>query len=102
MAPMPRAASVLMGPAEMALTRMLSVAEVPREIADGAFERGLGQRHHVVVRNDFFGSVVGERHDAAAIGHQRGSGASDGNERVDADFMRDAEAFAAGVEEVSA
>ena len=46
---MPEAASVFTGPAEIALTRMLLGAEIAREIAHRAFERGLRHAHHVVV-----------------------------------------------------
>ncbi len=89
-----------MGPAEMALTRMFFRAERGGEVADGGFERGLGDAHDVVVGEDLGGAVVGEGHDGAAFGHERGGGAGDGDERVDADVVGDAEAFAAGVEEV--
>ena len=52
--------------------------------------------------DDFLGSVVAEGHDAAAFGHERHGGAGDGDERVDADVVGDAEAFAAGVDELAA
>src|SRR6185312_12570389 len=74
-------------------------AEIPCQVADGGFQRRLGQRHHVVIGDDLFRGVIGERHDAAAVGHERDGGAADGDERIDADLMRDAETFAAGVDE---
>ena len=77
-------------------------AEVPGEIADRGFEAGLGHGHHVVVGDNFFSGVVAEGHDAAALGHERGGGAADGDERIDADVEGDAEAFAAGVDELAA
>src|SRR5580692_785685 len=91
--PTPRAARVLMGPAEMALTRMFFW---PR------FQAGLGDGHDVVVGDDFLGGVVAHGHDAAAVGHERGGGAADGDERVDADVHGGAKAFAGGVDELAA
>ena len=52
--------------------------------------------------DDFLRGVEAEGHDAAALGHERGGGAGDGDEGVDADVHGDAEAFAGGVEEVAA
>src|ERR1035437_1711262 len=77
-------------------------AEVPGEIADRGFESGLGHGHDVVVGDDLFGGIEAERKDAAALGHERRGGASDGNERIDADVMGDAESLAAGVNELAA
>jgi hypothetical protein len=90
-----------MGPAEMALTRMFFWAELEGQVAHRRFERGLGQRHHVVVRHDFFGGVVGEGDNAAAFGHQRHRAAAHGDQRVDAHVVRDAKALAAGVDELA-
>ncbi len=89
-----------MGPAEMALTRMFFAAEGGGEVADGGFEGGFGDAHHVVIREDFGGAVVGEGEDGAAFGHQRDSGAADGDQRVDADVVGDAEVVAGGEEEI--
>src|SRR6185312_400269 len=76
-------------------------AEIPCQVADGGFQRRLGQRHHVVIGDDLFRGVIRQRHDAAAIGHERGGGAADGDQRIDADLVGDAKAFAAGVDERS-
>ena len=47
-----RLASVLTGPAETALTRMLPGSELPGEGGDSSrVESGLGDPHHVVIRN---------------------------------------------------
>ena len=54
---MPRAASVLIGPAEMALTRMFLRAEIVGEVAHAGFERGFRDAHDVVFRYDFFRAV---------------------------------------------
>ena len=70
---MPDAASVLIGPAEIALTRMPVAAEIGREIAHARLERRLGDAHDVVVRHHPLGAVVGERQQAAAVAHQRAS-----------------------------
>ena len=77
-------------------------AEALGEIADGGLEAGLGDGHDVVVGDNFLGGVEAEGHDAAAFGHERRGGAGDGDERVDADVHGDAEAVAAGVDEVAA
>ena len=97
---MPRAASVLIGPAEIAFTRIFLSPRLIAKVAYSSFERGLGYTHHVVVGEDLIGAVVGQRKDAAAFAHERHSGASDGDQRVDADVMRDAEILALGEEEV--
>ena len=76
-------------------------AELPGEVADGGLEGGLGEGHDVVVGDDLLRGVEAEGHDAAALGHEGRGGAGDGDERVDADVHGDAEAFAAGVEEVA-
>ncbi len=70
------------------------------EVADGGFERGLGYAHDVVVGEDLGRAVVGEGDDGTALGHEGSGRAGDGDERVDADVVGDAEAFAAGEEEV--
>ena len=67
---MPEAASVLIGPAEMALTRMPLLAEVGGQIAHARLQRRLRHAHHVVVRHDLLGAVVGERQHRAARAHQ--------------------------------
>ena len=77
-------------------------AEVGGEVTDGGFEAGLGYSHHVVVGDDLFGGVKTHGHNAAAIGHQRGGSAGDGDERVDADVKGDAEALAGAVDELAA
>ena len=48
-------------------------AEVRREIAHRRLERGLRHAHHVVVRDDLLGPVVGERQDRRAAPEVRGS-----------------------------
>ena len=75
-------------------------AERGSEVADGGFEGGFGDAHDVVVGEDLGGAVVGEGEDGAAFGHERDGGAADGDERVDADVMGDAEVVAGGEEEV--
>ena len=64
---MPEAASVLIGPAEMALTRMPVAAEIGGQVAHARLQRGLRHAHHVVVRHDLLGAVVGERQQRAAL-----------------------------------
>ncbi len=76
---MPRAEMVLMGPAEMALTRILLRAQFGGEVADFGFERGFGDAHDVVIFHDARGAEIGEGHDGAAVGHQRRERAGDGD-----------------------
>ena len=46
---MPAPASVRIGPAEMALTRMPLFAEIGGEIAHAGLQRRLGYAHHIVI-----------------------------------------------------
>ena len=55
---MPDAASVLIGPAEIALTRMPFGPEIAREIPHRRLERRLGDAHHVVVREHALAAEV--------------------------------------------
>jgi hypothetical protein len=88
---MPEAASVLIGPAEIALTRMLLLAEIGGQIAHAGFERGLGDAHHVVVRHPLLGAVIGQREHRAAIGHQLLGALRDRGEGIAGDQQRLAE-----------
>ena len=94
--PMPAAASVLTGPAEMALTRMFFGPQICREVADRAFERRLGNAHDVVVRKHARAAEIGQRDDASAAPrlHQRRRAASQRDERVGTDVERELEALA--------
>ncbi|OIQ66179.1 hypothetical protein GALL_522550 [mine drainage metagenome] len=47
--------------------------------------------HHLL------GTIIGQRQQAAAIGHQRGGAATNGGERIDRDVHRHAEVAARGV-----
>ena len=92
----PDAASVRMGPALTALTRMPVRAQVAREVADAGLEGRLGDAHHVVVRHDLLGAVVRHRQDRAAVAHQRARLTSHRDERVRRDVVREQEALARG------
>jgi len=76
-------------------------SEIVGEIANATFKRRLGHAHHVVMRDNTGGSVIGESNDTAALGHQRRSRPRDRNQRVTANVMGDAEAFAAGIGEAA-
>ena len=65
---MPEAASVLTGPAEIALTRIALAAEVDGQIAHRRLERRLGHAHDVVVRRHLLGTDIGQGQQAAAVG----------------------------------
>jgi hypothetical protein len=67
---MPEAASVLIGPAEMALTRM-PLRPRSAAVAHARFQRRLRHaHHHIVVRHDLLGAVIGERQHRAARDHE--------------------------------
>ena len=85
---MPEAASVLIGPAEIALTRIAFSPEIGREIADARLERRLGDAHDVVVRHPLLGAIVGQRQHRAAVGHQLLGALGDGSERIAGDGER--------------
>ena len=87
-----------MGPALIGVDADVLLAELGGKVTDGGFKGGLGGAHDVVVGEDLVGAEVGEGEDAAAIGHEGGGGAGEGDERVDADVMRNAEVFTLGVE----
>ncbi len=95
---MPEAASVLIGPAEMALTRMFLRAEVDGQIVHAGFERRLGDAHDVVVRHHLLGAVIGQRQHRAAIGHQLLGALGDRGERIDRDVHRLGEVVARRVD----
>ena len=65
---MPLAASVLIGPAEMALTRMPSGPRSAARYLTLRLQRRLGDAHHVVMRDDLLGAVIGQRQERAAAG----------------------------------
>ena len=93
---MPAPASVRIGPAEMALTRM-AAAEIDRQVAHRCFERRFGDAHHVVVRHRAQAAVIGERDHRAARRHQRGRALGDLGEREAGDQHRAHEVLARGV-----
>ena len=95
---MPEAASVLIGPAEMALTRICSLAEIGGEIAHAGFQRRLGHAHHVVVRHHPLGAEIGERQQAAAVRHQVPRALRHRGEGVAGDVQRLQEVVARGVD----
>src|SRR3954468_15630404 len=79
----------------------LAFSKIICQISDCALQRGLGDSHYVVVRNDFLCSVIGHSNDAAAILHQRCCPTGHSDERIDADIMCDAKALSRGVHKVT-
>ena len=75
-------------------------AEGDGEVADGGFERGLGDAHDVVVGEDFFRAVVGQGQHGSAFGHEGRGAAGECDEGVDADIVGDAEVLARGEQEI--
>ena len=93
--PMPAAASVLIGPAEIALTRVSARAEVGRQEAHVRLEARLGESHHVVARDRAHRAEVGEREErAVAPFHERPARLRERREAVARDVVRDLEALA--------
>src|SRR5262249_3263750 len=76
-------------------------SKIAGEIAHARFKRSFRNSHDVVFRNNFFCAEVAESHNAPAFGHQWSGSARDGNERVNADVVRDAKALARSVDEFS-
>lgn len=61
------------------------VAEISGEITHAGFKSGFGNAHDVVVRHPFFGAVIGQCDDRAAIGQKLLGALRDGRQRVTAD-----------------
>ena len=95
---MPEAASVLIGPEEMALTRIALAAEIDGEIAHARLERRLGDAHDVVMGHHLLGAVIGEGQDRAAVGHQLLGPLGDRGQRVAGDQHRLGEIVGGGVD----
>ena len=76
-------------------------AHVVGEVTNAGFERGFGDAHDVVIGDDFFGAVVGEGDDGAAVFHEGSARFGDRDQAVGADVERDAEAFARGFDETA-
>ena len=73
------------------------LAQILGQIPHRRLERGLGHPHDVVVRHHPLGPVIGQRHQAAAVGHHRRRPPRDRGERIDRDVHRHQEVVAAGV-----
>ena len=84
----PRAESVFIGPALMALTRMLFLPRSAREIADRRLESGLCHTHNIIARNDLFRSVITHSNNTSAIRHKRSGGQGHLRQRKCADLER--------------
>ena len=75
-------------------------AEGDGEVADSSFKCCFRYSHYVIVGKGFSGPVVSEGEDGAAVGHERGCAAGEGDEGVGADVVGDAEVVAGGEDEV--
>ena len=76
--------------------------EVHRQIFDRGFERGLGDAHHVVMRDHLLGAVIGQGEHRSAGLHHRACALGDRDEAVDRDVHGHQEIVDAGVDELSA
>src|SRR5581483_6856665 len=77
------------------------LSKVIGQVTHGRFERGLGYSHHVVVRHNFFGTVISQRENAAAIFHQGRRATGQRDQRINADVVRNAKALSRGVHKVA-
>mmetsp|Transcript_22710 Transcript_22710/g.37482 ORF Transcript_22710/g.37482 Transcript_22710/m.37482 type:complete len:214 (-) Transcript_22710:2302-2943(-) len=73
------------------------LAQIFGQVFDGRLQGRLGHAHHVIMRHDLFGPVIGEGHGTAAILHHLFGALHDSGERVDRDIHRQAEICTAGV-----
>ena len=77
-------------------------AEIIGEILHARFQRRLGHAHDIVMRDDFFRAVIGQRQDAATRRHQRPRTLGGGDQRIGRDVHRHQEVFEAGVDVLAA
>ena len=91
---MPAAASVLMGPAEMQLTRIPDGPQVGGHETDIGLEAGLGGTHDVVVGQRAHGCQVADGQQRTARPELRTCGLGQRDEAVAADVLRGPEAVA--------
>ncbi len=79
------------------------LAQIPRQITHGRFERRLAQAHHVIVWNDLVPAEIRQRQHRSPTGiaeiRQRGAGQAD--EGVRADLLRQLVAFGTGVHDAA-
>ena len=95
--PMPAAARVLIGPAEMALTRMLLRTQVGGQKAHVGLQARLGQAHDVVARQRARRAQVGQGQQCArAPGHERGGAARQRRKAIARNVVCNTERFARG------
>lgn len=94
---MPEAASVLIGPAEIALTRIFEGRDRRRDTAR-SIPAQLCDAHDVVVRHPLLGAVIGQRQQRAAIRHQLLGTLGDRREGVAGDQQRLGEVRLAGLD----
>ena len=93
-------ANVRTGPALTAFTRMPLRAEIVGQILHDAVERRLADAHHVVARHGLLAAEVRQRDDRALVDENVLRGVADGDQAVGADFHRQVEAVAAGLDRV--
>ena len=91
---MPEAARVLIGPAEMPLTRMPLAPSALGQEAHAGLQRGLGQAHGVVVGHVAHGAQVAQRQQRGAWAQAGQGGLGQRREAVGRDVVRDAEVLA--------
>jgi len=91
------------GPAEIALTRNVLLAEIPREITHRRVKRRFRHAHHVVVGDSALASEIrhGDDRAAATRFHQRFRSTRTGDERIGAHVERHPEAVARRVGEAA-
>ena len=75
-------------------------AEIVGQITGAGLKGGLGDSHHIVVRDHLGGAIVAHRDNAAANSHHGGGFAGKGDQRIGADVMGDTEGLAARGDEI--
>ena len=95
---MPEDARVRMGAGADGVDADVDGSEVGGEVAHGGFKGGLGDAHHVVVGDHFFGAVVGHADDGGAGVEQGFKGLAEGHEGVGGHVEGELEAVAGGIE----
>src|SRR5260363_71261 len=90
---MPLAASVLIGPAEIPLTRMPR-AKRCRQIAHARLKRGFGQAHRIVVRDHLLSAQIAQRQQRSVRTERRPRRFGERWKAVGGNIVRDAEILA--------
>jgi len=73
-------------------------AQIIGEIFDAGFEGSLGHAHHVIMRNDLFGTIIAQCYNAAAVRHHRRRPLRHRDKRIGGNIHRHQEIFETGID----